>query len=63
MTPEYVYITETHIGNGEYSVAGRLADGTLCFGFRTFDYWGKREKARDYAGKRLPVFGKPVASA
>lgn len=61
MKVEYVYITETHIGNGEYSVAGRRNDGTLVFGFKRFgDILSRREQARAYAGtKYIPVFGKP----
>lgn len=54
---KYAYITNKTFSDGEIAVEGRAADGTLLFGFRTRDYFGWRNKARDYTpSSRVPVF-------
>ena len=62
MALEYVYITSTDLGGGELAVEGRTAEGRLVFGFRAvqdaFRSW--KDKARRYAGRRIPAFVSPV---
>ncbi|GEM_PF-3488829 len=54
---EYAYITDNTFSDGEIAVEARTADGALLFGFRTRDYFGWRNKARDYTpASFVPVF-------
>lgn len=54
---ESLFITHTTFPDGEISVQGKTEDGSLKFGFRTRDYFGWRDKAREWTGgKYMPVF-------
>lgn len=53
----YAYITNNIFSDGEIAVEARAADGALLFGFRTRDYFGWRNRAREYTPSSfVPVF-------
>jgi len=59
-----LYITHRTFPDGEISVQGRTSKGELKFGFRTSDYFGWKDKARDWTPQNyMPVFqdNKPAA--
>jgi len=54
---KYAYITHKTFSDGEIAVQALSASGNLLFGFRTRDYWGWRDRARDWTPSgRIPVF-------
>lgn len=64
MYPKNLYVSKTHIGNGEYSIEGKTASGELKFGFRCFmdGFCSWMDKARAYTPSGyICVFDKPVA--
>lgn len=59
MDIKYCYVTKHKFSNGEYQVEGHSANGSLIFGFRTFDSITIQEQARFYTPKSyIPVFDK-----
>lgn len=54
---EYAYITNKTFPDGEIAVEARTAEGALLFGFRTRDFFGWRDRARDWTPTGcVPVF-------
>lgn len=54
---KYAYITKKNFSDGEIAVQARTAEGALLFGFRTRDYFGWRNQARDWTpASFIPVF-------
>ena len=54
---KYAYISSTKLTNGEIIIESKRADGTLLFGFRTFNPWSWRNQALDWTPTGyIPVF-------
>lgn len=54
---KYLYITKQTFSDGEIAVQARTNEGALIFGFRTRDYFGWRNQARDWTpASFIPVF-------